>query len=182
MSAMSKAKQIPPDVRAAKPAKCPFCAVCHSTEDLELNHLDPDGDSTIDNLIVLCSKHHADWHDMRRGNRHADLLRKGIRERKARGEKFGKPAIPLEPIMRAIAEKSTQYNPFSEMTEHEIADSVEVGYTTYCKAKRALKEAIKAEVWPYSWRKPRQCSNRPMYDRYIRRLRGETKGPAGEDL
>ena len=76
--------------------------------------------------------------------------------------------------MRLIAENSTQFNPFSEVTEHEIMDMAGVKEVCYYKCKRMLLDALALDVWPYSWKKPKQVRNRPMYDRQIRRLRGDS--------
>ena len=175
---MSKAARIPKNVREEKLRLCPSCAVCHSTVDLELNHIDPDKPSTIDNLIVLCSYHHGLWHEMSSRNRHADQVRKAIADAKKRGVHFGKPCADYEKVMRLIAENSTQFNDpynidYEPLTEHEIMDMAGVREGCYAKCKRMLLDALGTREWPYSWRKPKRLRNRPMYDWEIRRLRGE---------
>lgn len=169
-----KATKIPKMVRAEKLRLCPFCAVCHTGVDLELNHIDPSKPATIDNLIVLCSQHHGVWHEMASKNRHSDKVRCAIKEAKERGVHFGKRSADYERVMRLIAENSTQFNPFSEVTEHEIMDMAGVKEVCYYKCKRMLLDALALDVWPYSWKKPKQVRNRPMYDRQIRRLRGDS--------
>ena len=171
---MSKAARISKAVREEKLRLCPFCALCHTTADLELNHFDPDKPATVDNLIVLCSLHHGQWHEMRSRSRHADLVRKGIADAKTRGVHFGAPRADYERVMRLIAEHSTQFNRFSEITEHEIMEMAGVKEVCYAKCKRMLLEAMELPEWPYTWPKPISARNRPMYDRQIRRQRGET--------
>lgn len=170
---MSKATRIPKNIRDEKLRQCPFCAVCHKTEDLELNHIDPSKPSTLDNLIVLCSQHHGLWHEMSSRNRHSDTVRQRIAEAKQRGVHFGKPAADYERVMRLISEHSTQFNRFSETTEHEIMEMAGVKEVCYAKCKRMLLEAMELDPWPFSWKKPRRVRNRPMYDAQIRRLRGD---------
>lgn len=170
---MSKAARIPKAVREEKLRLCPFCAVCHTTKDLELNHINPDKPVTLDNLIVVCSEHHGVWHNWSAKNRHSDTVRQGIAEAKQRGVHFGKPAADYERVMRLIAEHSTQFNRFSETTEHEIMEMAGVKEVCYAKCKRKLLDALELDTWPFPWKKPGRVRNRPMYDAQIRRLRGD---------
>lgn len=68
--------------------------------------------------------------------------------------------------------KSTQFNPCSMMTEGEIRDMLGIGMTLYCRCKRELIKAMRADVWPFSFSRPRYLAKRPMYDHVIRDIRG----------
>ena len=168
------ATSISDKVRKRKLELCPFCAVCHSTESLELNHIDPDKPATIDNLIVLCSEHHGIWHEFSTKNRHTDKVKRGIREAQARGVHFGKKPADAEKVIRIIAENSTQFNYDSWMTEREVMDMTGLKLTAYCKYKRVLIDAMRAEKWPYEWQKPNVMKNRPDYKRVVESGRGWT--------
>jgi len=176
---MSRAKRIPHTVRVAKLKECPFCVLCHTTDDLELHHIDPKGPSTLDNLVVVCSKCHFNkWHEGKVTYRHADMVRAGIQEAKERGVHFGKKPADYREVMRLIAKHSTQFNniydaDYELKTEHEIMDMAGVKEVCYYKCKRMLIEAINADKWPFEWKKPTICRNTPLYDRVIKRLRGD---------
>lgn len=170
--------RIPKSVRTQKLKMCPFCAVCGTTADLEINHFDPKGQPTIDNLIVLCSKHHMVWHDVKSKSRHADLTREKIQEAIASGVQWGKKPFDHEKVMRLIAENSTQfvdiYDPDVQLrTESEIMEMAGVKSVCYHKCKRMLLDAMALEAWPYSWPKPKKKRNMPLYDHVVRELRGE---------
>ena len=76
--------------------------------------------------------------------------------------------------MRLIAERSTQFNDGGEMhTETEIMEAAGVKNVCYHKCKRMLLDALKAEEWPYSWPKPVQVRNHPVYDYVIKKMRGD---------
>lgn len=154
------------------------CVNCGATKDLNYHHIVPvvcGGNEVPSNIAVLCGKCHDAVHYTNTGSiSHSQAAREGIQRAKANGVKFGKPPADYEKVMRLIAENSTQFNRFSETTEREIAAMAGVGYTCYCKCKQKLLDAMAASEWPYSWPKPRQVRNRPMYEWEIRRLRGET--------
>ena len=177
---MSNATPIPSSVRLEKLRLCPFCVVCHTTENLELNHIDPDKPATIDNLIVVCSKHHGVWHKMSSRNVHKDLVIKGIKAAQKRGVHVGKSCADYENVMRLIAKYSTQFNDVDSQdyvpyTEHEIMDMANVKSVCYSKCKRMLKEAMCASEWKYEWPKPTISKKTPLYDHYIQRMRRERK-------
>lgn len=170
------AERIPKYVRAEKLRRCPFCAVCFTEKDLELHHFDPKGPATVDNLLVLCSKHHMDMHDVQAKSRHKDLVVKAIHDAQARGVHFGKPNADYEKIMRLIAENSTQFNDiydadYEPKTEHEIMEMAGIKNGCYSKCKRMLIEAMHANAWPFAWEKPKRVRNRPMYEHEIRKMR-----------
>lgn len=176
---MSKATRIPMSVRIEKLQKYHYCAICGNDKDLELNHIDPQLPATFENLIVLCSKCHMErWHGAKAGKRHADAVRDGIKEAVSRGVKFGRPPADYENVMRLIAEHSTQFNniydvDYEPKTEHEIMEMAGVSKTCYFKCKRMLRDAMKFDIWPYSFDKPRKCLNRPLYDAAVKQFRGE---------
>ena len=171
---LSKGTPISTKVRKEKMAAYPYCALCHSTTDLELAHLDPNAPATFDNLMVLCSKCHMEkWHLVKAERRHADMVRRGIRTAKENGVHFGKKPADYEKVMRLIAERSTQFNEDSLITEHEIMAAAGVKEVCYAKCKRMLLEEIQRDDWPYDWEKPAQVSLRPMYEHKIKRLRGD---------
>lgn len=75
-----------------------FCAVCGSTEDLQHHHFTPRIEGGIDdetNIITLCYEHHCEIHGQSYRNRinHVELVKKGMREAKERGVKFGNPKL-----------------------------------------------------------------------------------------
>ena len=161
------ALKIPNSVRVKKLEACPFCAVCGTTKDLELNHFDAKAPATFDNLIVLCSKHHMMWHDVKSKSRHADMVREATKRAKAAGVKFGKKPANYEAIMRIIAENSTQFNPSSRMTEKEVMELAGIKASLYYKCKRMLVEAMRCEKWQYSWQKPRMVRQHPAYPQLL---------------
>ena len=157
-----------------KDAKYKFCAVCGRTDDLQYCHWEPDnGHNTVpENIFVLCSKHHNEWHDVKRKSSLNKLIKDGIGKAKERGVKVGRKPANGEHIIRAIAERSTQFNPDSMTTEREIREQLGIKEVCYCKYKRKLIEAMKANVWPYEWEKPKQVRNRPEYEWVILKMRG----------
>lgn len=172
------AERIPKYVRVEKLRKCPFCAVCFTEKDLELHHFDPKGPATVDNLVVLCSKHHMAIHDVQAKSRHKDLVVEAIHDARQRGVVFGRPKADYEKVMRLIAEHSTQFNniydaDYDPKTEREIMDMAGVKEVCYSKCKRMLVEAVNAHEWPFEWKKPSICKNRPLYDAVVKRLRGD---------
>ena len=162
-----------------KDSKYKFCAVCGRTDDLQYHHWEPyNGHNDVpENIIVLCAKHHQEFHQQSGKIKHNKLVKDGIAEAKKRGVHVGrKPADGEngERIMRTIAEKSTQFNSDSLVTEKEIMAELGLGLTCYCKYKNRLIETMNADVWPYKWSKPSQIMKRPMYDQVIKRMRGDT--------
>ncbi len=161
-----------------KDKKYHFCAACGSDTDLQYHHLVPaalGGKNVPENIIVLCGVCHQKWHMQNGRDHHNYLVKQGIAEAKKRGVKVGKPPADYEKVMRLIAEKSTQFNADSLTTEHEIMEMGGVKYVCYAKCKRMLFDGMRAEVWPYEWAKPVQVRNRPLYDRVIRKIRGDIR-------
>lgn len=164
-----------------KDAKYHFCAVCGRTDDLQYHHWEPEnGHNTVpENIIVLCAKHHQEWHGQSGRIKHNVLVKEGIARAKARGVKVGrKPTARAEDVIKFISENSTQFNDIYDpnykiMTEHEIMASLGVSTTCYSKYKRELMKAISEETWPYSWPKPKQFRNHPLYDHVIKKMRGD---------
>ena len=177
-----KSTPIPKRVRDEKLRLCPFCAVCHTDKNLELNHIDPSKPATIANLIVLCGKHHGIWHYMSATHRNRDLLRNGIAEAKSRGVHIGRKPAEYERVMRLIAEHSTQFNDIYDpeydlCTENEIMEMAGVKSGCYYKCKRMLLEAMDAQEWPYTWARPKVRKEMALYDHYIKRIRDDKTGP-----
>ena len=160
-----------------KDSKYHFCAACGTTEDLQYNHLVPKslgGKDEPSNIIVLCAECHRKWHQQGGSEHHNYLVREGVRRAQERGAHVGKPNADYEKVMRLISEKSTQFNAGSLTTEHEIMEEAGVKSVCYAKCKRMLFDAIGQEEWPYEWPKPVQVMNRPLYDRVIKRMRGDS--------
>lgn len=176
---MAKGTKISASVRRAKMSAYRKCAFCGTTKDLECAHFNPRHDATFENIIVCCSRCHMKYmHDEEVVHRHADMVRNGIKEAKERGVHFGKKPADYENVMKLIAKYSTQFNDVYDVdyelkTEHEIMKMAGVKDVCYSKCKRMLFEAMTADVWPYSWEKPVQVRNRPLYDSFIRKMRGD---------
>lgn len=165
---------VPQWVKDAKPN---FCAVCGKTNDLQYHHWIPvaiGGETVPENIIVLCAKHHQELHEQKGQIKHNYLISEGIAKRKQKGGNVGKRPADYENVMRLIAERSTQFNDYPDTlyTESEIMAVAGVRPVCYSKCKRMLIEAMKADTWPYEWNKPRIAKNRPMYERQIKRIRG----------
>lgn len=157
-----------------KDAKYHFCAVCGRTDDLQYHHWEPDnGHNTVpENIIVLCAKHHQEFHGQGGKIKHNRLVKEGIAAARKRGVRVGRKPADHEKIMRTIAENSTQFNLDSKTTENEIMDMLGIKNVCYHNCKRELLNVMKAEVWPYSWPKPTQVRDHPMYEGKLKRLRG----------
>lgn len=158
-----------------KDSKYHFCAVCGSENDLQYHHLVPNalgGETDPKNIIVLCAVCHQKWHKQKGREHHNYLVKDGIDKAKKRGVHVGKPCADYENVMRMIAENSTQFNANSMTTEREIMDMCNVKPVCYAKCKRMLFDAMSEDVWPYSWSKPVQVRNRPLYDHCIKDIRG----------
>lgn len=159
-----------------KDSKYHFCAACGREDDLQYHHLVPTvlgGKTEPSNIIVLCGECHQKWHMQNGSVHHNYLVKQGIEKAKERGVHVGKKPADYEKVMRMIATQSTQFNTSSRQTENEIAEEAGVKYTTYAKCKKMLFAAMQEEVWPYDWEKPSHIANRPLYDRVIKKLRGE---------
>lgn len=159
-----------------KDRKYHFCAACGSEVDLQYHHLIPrvlGGKDEPDNIIVFCAECHQKWHGQGGEIKHNDLVREGIAKARERGIRVGRKPADGEKIIRMIAENSTQFNPDSLMTEHEIMDMAGIKPVCYNKYKRRLFDAMSADEWPYAWAKPVQALKRPLYDRVIRDRRGD---------
>lgn len=153
------------------------CCNCGSTKDLNYHHIVPvifGGNEVPSNVAVLCGKCHDTVHYGESGTiSHTEAVKIGIERARKRGVKFGRKPADGEIIMRTIAENSTQFNADSLMTEHEIMGMLKIKEVCYSKYKRKLFEAMTADIWPYSWEKPVQVRNRPLYDSFIRKMRGD---------
>lgn len=159
-----------------KDAKYKFCAACGRTDDLQYHHLVPielGGKDEPENIIVLCGVCHQKWHRQNGREHHNSLVKDGITRAKERGVHFGRPQADYEKVMRLIAENSTQFNEGSLVTEHEIMAMCNVKEVCYAKCKRMLFDAMKAESWPYEWARPKQVRNYPLYERVIKKMRGD---------
>jgi len=152
------------------------CVNCGSIEDLVYHHIVPlsmGGNDVISNLTCLCGAcHNLIHYDGRGVISNSVAVRNGLRAAKARGVKLGKPGADDEKVMQLIAEKSTQFNMYSETTEHEIMEIAGVKETCYYRCKKKLVEAMKADKWPYQFKKPKQVRAHPLYDEFIKRERG----------
>lgn len=159
-----------------KDAKQSFCAMCGSDKDLQYHHVRRPihgGENDPKNIIVLCADcHHGFIHEQRSWS-HNESIREGIASAKERGVRVGRKPADHERVMRLIAENSTQFNPASIVTENEIMKMAGVKSVCYHKCKRMLLEAMNADVWPFNWSKPRMASYRPLYDRVIKKIRGD---------
>ena len=173
------------------------CMNCGSTKDLQYHHIVPysvGGNEVPSNISVLCIDCHSKIHYDESGKiAHSQLVRDGIARAKTAGVKLGRRRKDTEELMRLIAEKSTQFNPESEMTESEIMALASVKPTTYFKYKRELLKAMNADIWPYEWDKPRTARHRPQYNakiiasrdagkRFDRMTAMSGKHPNGKDI
>ena len=158
-----------------KDSKYHFCAVCGRTDDLQYHHWEPfNGHNTVpENIIVLCAKHHQEFHNQGGRIKHNKLVKDGIARARERGVQFGRKPADGERIMKAIAENSTQFNETSLTTEHEIMAMLGVKEVCYAKYKRKLLSLMQEKVWPYSWDKPVQVRKHPLYDHCVKQMRGE---------
>ena len=174
-------------IKDAMPKRCCFCG---STEGICYDHIKPavfdfDDEWTIENTRPLCRVcHHMISHgqmiigqgEIMRD--HGFLIREGIRRANEKGIKNGRKPADYEKIMQLIAEHSTQFNDVNDpeyepYTENEIMDAAGVKSVCYHKCKRMLLAAMDAEEWPYKWEKPVRVRHYPLYDRMVKRLRGE---------
>lgn len=130
------------------------------------------GENKPSNIIVLCAPCHQIWHRQNGADHHNYLVKEGIAKAQANGVHVGKPQAPYEKVMRLIAENSTQFNQYSLTTEREIMAMAGVKDVCYYRCKRMLLSAIKADVWPYEWEKPKQVRSHPEYEHVILKMRG----------
>lgn len=160
-----------------KDSKYHFCAVCGRTDDLQYHHWEPEslgGETIPENIIVLCAEHHKQIHNRGGEITHNYLIREGMKKYKENGGRLGrKPRIEECDVLRAIAEKSTQFNDTSLITEREIMSELNLRPTQYSKYKKRLLEAMDADKWPYDWEKPKQVRLTPLYERVIKKKRGD---------
>lgn len=162
-----------------KDAKYHFCAACGRTDDLQYNHLDPKGPTVPENIIVLCAPCHQKYHRQGGKIHHNYLVKEGIAAARERGVELGRPdKVNYDEFARVLAENSTRFHEIDEpgykpLTEHEIMDKFGIkSSSTMKKGYDYLLNAMKAEVWPYSWPKPTQVRDHPMYEGKLKRLRG----------
>ena len=174
-----KRQTVPKWIRNLLPHRCMNCG---ATKGLQYHHIVPvscGGQDAPSNIAVVCADCHSKIHFGVTGKlAHNELVRDGIKRAKARGTYHGgkKPA-DYEMVMRLIAENSTQFNRFSETTEPEVMKLAGVKTTTYHKCKRMLLDAMAQDVWPYDWQKPKQATDHPMYEWYIKKIRGDSDVP-----
>ena len=159
-----------------KDKKYHFCAICGAEDDLQYHHWIPEslgGKTEFENIMVVCATCHQKRHDQKCSDHHNYLVKNGIAKARERGVKVGKKPADYEKVMRLIAENSTQFNRYSEVTEHEIMEMAGVKSVCYAKCKRMLLEAINSDEWPYAWKKPVEVFSRPIYEHKLKRLRGD---------
>lgn len=162
-------------IRDMLPKKCMNCG---STTGIVYHHIVPviyGGNEVPTNIAVLCNICHGKVHYGKCSEiDHGEAVKRGQEAAKARGVKLGRrKKIDTENVLRVIAENSTQFNESSLLTESEIMEMVELKLTQYSKYKRMLLDAMNAKEWPYEWSKPVQVRNRPLYDHFIKGLRGD---------
>ena len=170
---------VPQWIKEAKPK---FCAVCGRKDDLQYDHWIPaslGGKTVPENIIVLCAQHHQERHGQGGAIMHNYLIKEGIAKAKEKGIKVGRKPADHEKIMRLIAEHSTQFNNiyddgYKPYTEHEIMAMAGIKEVCYAKCKRELIAAINSGTWEYEWKKPEVVKSVPLYDRIVKRLRGDT--------
>jgi predicted metal-binding protein len=164
-----------------KDKKYHFCAVCGKEEDLQYHHWIPSalgGKTEYSNILVVCATCHQKRHNQGGSDHHNYLIKEGITKAKERGVKMGRHPSDHESIIRMIAENSTQFNNinnanYKPMTENEIMEMAGIKPVCYAKCKRQLMSAMQEEVWPYKWEKPKVVKYRPLYDRVIKKMRGD---------
>lgn len=159
------------------------CCNCGSTENLGYHHIVPcecGGNDVPTNVAVLCANCHSRVHYGRDGViDHGTLISAGMAKAREKGVKLGrKKRVDSEYVMRTIAENSTQFNDINDidyepMTEHEIMDKIGIKEVQYAKYKRMLIDTTNADIWPYDWPKPKQIRKMPLYDRVIKKMRGD---------
>ncbi len=162
-------------IREMLPRKC---CNCGSTKNLQYHHIVPaicGGNDVPSNIAVLCSDCHSKVHYGRDGIiDHGEAVKKGIKKAKESGRNVGrKKRNDLSVVLQTIAEYSTQFNPNSMTTEHEIMSMVNLKAVQYAKYKRKLISDMQADIWPYEWAKPVQMRKRPMYDNRVKTIRGD---------
>lgn len=154
------------------------CMNCGETKGLQYHHIVPvicGGNDVPTNIAVLCSDCHSKVHYGRDGViNHGESIKRGIERAKANGVKVGRRSRnDTEHILRTIADNSTQFNKYSLTTEHEIMDILGIKEVQYAKYKRILFDEMGKDEWPYEWAKPIQVRNHPLYDRVIKKIRGD---------
>lgn len=163
-------------IREMLPKKCINCG---STKGIVYHHIVPveyGGNEVPSNIAVLCSVCHGKVHYGKSGViDHGELVKSGQMRAKAMGVTIGRKPADGEKIMRAIAEQSTQFNVYSLTTETEIMEQLGIKNVCYHKYKRRLLDLMQDDVWPYSWEKPVQVRDLPLYDRVIRKIRGDIR-------
>ena len=166
-------RTVPKWVKEAKPH---YCAACGRGDDLQYHHLTPKSKGGVDipsNIIVLCAECHQKLHGQGGDIKHNHLVRDGIIRARGEGVFVGRKPADAERIMRLIAENSTQFQNDKLITENEIMEIAGVKPVCYHKYKRRLLLLMDADEWPFEWDKPKKLRGMPMYDRVIKRLRGD---------
>ena len=176
-----KRHTVPAWIKDMLPKKCYNCG---STKNLVYHHIVPycvGGNDVPNNIAVLCSTCHSLIHYGRDDVIvHGEMVKEGIKRAKARGVHVGKPCADYEKVMYLISKYSTQFNDindssFDMKTEREIMDMAGIKPVCYSKCKRMLKDAMKADKWPYEWKKPTICKSMPLYEQCVIKLRNKTK-------
>ena len=162
------------------------CFNCGETKHLTYHHIVPvimGGNDVLSNIAVLCPVCHAKASMMKDGAivGHGGLVSRGMENARKRGVKLGKPNANYDYVMYLIAKYSTQFNDvhdpnYEPHTEREIMKLAEVKPVCYSKCKRMLIDAMRLDVWPYDWPKPKTVKNRPMYEHCVIDMRGDTVG------
>ena len=164
------------------------CCKCGSTKNIVYDHIKPvvlgNETWTIENTRPVCNLcHRREVHgqvlvgQMEMLSNHSFLVREGIRKANERGVKNGRKGKNPETVLMIIAENSSQFNDvydsdYELKTEREVMQMVGLkSVSAYEKYKKMLVEAMKADVWPYAFNKPKYLSNRPMYEHQIKRMR-----------
>ena len=176
---MSKRKPIPIEIRRSLPK---VCCNCGSTENLIFHHIVPvsvGGKNIASNIAVVCPDCHGAIHQYDEIAKHGrgDKIKERLAKAKAEGRNNGRKPADYEHIMWLIAKYSTQFNNIDDAnyelhTETEIMEMAGVKPVCYAKCKRMLIDAMKSDVWPYDWEKPKVFNNRSLYDRVIKKMRG----------
>ena len=152
------------------------CANCGATDDLQYHHIVPlaiGGNDIVSNMVCLCARCHWVIHQGAKPTfDHGECVKAGIKAAKERGVKWGKKPKDREKIVRVIAENSTMFNAFSELTEREVMEKAGVQAELYYECRRDLLMALKSKTWPYSFEKPEIVFNGAIDARVLKRNRG----------
>lgn len=158
------------------------CMNCGATSNLGYHHIVPveyGGNDVPTNIAVLCSECHGRVHYGKDGVvDHGELVKLGMARAREKGMCFGRRGADAEKVMRLIAENSSQFvDVYADgaplRTENEIMEMAGVHSVCYYKYKRRLMELLASDSWPYGWEKPTVRRRMPLYDRVIKKMRGD---------